>query len=89
MGFKYRHKCDSNTCHVFILQLYQGHKTTNQFYLVLDLLKNLRDSHCYIFFDKYFNNLAVIQKLDEQNFHGCGTNQGTIRYTIYWKFRFC
>ena len=41
--------------------------------VVLDLCQVLKDTYCQVFFDNFFNNPSLIQKLHNNGLHGLGT----------------
>ena len=76
-GFKFWLRCGAKSGYLYEFDMYQGKKGNTKFGLgesvILLLCQKLKDRHCFVFFDTFFTNPALLVKLLEMGIYATGT----------------
>ena len=78
-GLKFRFCCSSKSSYLYQMDIYLGRRQTPEFNLglgeevVLQLTKDLEQSCCTVYFDKFFNSAKLIEKLFQKDIYSIGT----------------
>ena len=76
-GFKFWFRCGAKSGYLYEFDMYLGKKGNTEFGLgesvVLSLCQKLKDTHCFVFFDKFFTSPALLVKLLEMGIYATGT----------------
>ena len=52
-GFKFWFCCGGKSSYLYEFDMYLGKKKNTKFGLILSLCQKLKDTHCFVFFDKF------------------------------------
>ena len=72
-------RCSRKSGYLYQMDIYLGIKQTPEFNLglgeevVLQLMKDLEQAFCTVYFDNYFNSPKLIEKLFQEGIYGSGT----------------
>ena len=76
-GFKFWFRCGAKSGYLYEFDMYLGKKGNSEFGLgesvVLSLRQQLKDTHCFVFFDNFFTRPALLVKLLEMGIYATGT----------------
>ena len=73
LGFKFWFRCGSKSRYLYEFDMYLGKKGNTEFELgelvVLSLCECLKDTNCYVYFEKFFTSPTLMTELLENGFY--------------------
>ena len=75
-GFKFWFRCGAKSGYLNEFYIHLGKKGNTEFGLgesvILSLCQKLKDTYCFVFFDKFFTSAALLVKLLEMRIYATG-----------------